>query len=77
MKDQPRPVKQQKTASRAKPVPRTVVTSTQKRVCKHPPSAVIRSRDGERETCVDCGQFRHCILGDRSSWLLPDTEFIP
>jgi len=43
----------------------------QARVCKHPPSALVRSRDGERETCVDCGQFRYLMLGEVSSWLLP------
>lgn len=70
-------MKQPGTAAQDQPVTGTVVASTEKRRCQHPPSAIVRSRDGERETCVDCGQFRHCILGERSSWLLPDTEFIP
>ena len=40
--------------------------------CKHFPSTIVRSHYGELETCVNCGQFRHTILGERSSWLLPN-----
>lgn len=50
---------------------------SEKRNCKHPQSAIVSSGDGERETCLDCGQWRHNILGERSAWLLPSTEFIP